>query len=81
MNEKIQERRAFDESEANCNTCTHLRRVAAPKCKAGFLTGFCDHPFRVAQRTPQILPHPDTMRFHPNDPMHMPCYVPRWSAP
>lgn len=57
--------RAFHENDANCNTCKHLQRVKHEKCKFGFLEGRC-------------IAHGMSMRFHPDDPMLMPCYEPRW---
>ncbi len=78
LTEKVKERRAFDESEGNCNTCKNLIRVTAPKCKFGFLKGVCaHHPSVLSDRNPNLWIDP-IMRFHPNDPMHMACYVPRW---
>jgi hypothetical protein len=64
-----EEARAFHETEANCNTCKHLKRVQHEKDRHGFLYGQCGHnPFG----------HMFVMKFHPDDPMHMRCYVPRW---
>ena len=54
----------FHESEANCNTCKNLVRLKHAKRKDGALLGKCQH---------------GAQRFHPDDPMHMPCYVSRWS--
>lgn len=51
---------AFNESEANCNTCAHLKRAAHPKNSAGFLYGSCSMQ--------------ENLMFHPDDPMHMQCW-------
>jgi hypothetical protein len=56
---------AFHESEANCNTCANLERVKHDKDSTGFLHGKC-------KTTGQMI------QFHPDDPMHMDCYVSRW---
>lgn len=57
--------RAYEESEANCNTCVHLvRKPHDPKKNAGFLVGEC-----------QVTKDP--LRFHPEDPLHKPCWVSR----
>ena len=50
---------AFHESEANCNTCRHLARTPHAKSSLGLLFGEC-------QQGPRM--------FHPDDPMHMPCW-------
>ena len=57
---------AFHEHEANCNTCKNLCRVKHEKDQSGFLHGIC-----------QINQNP--IEFHPDDPMHMSCYVSRWA--
>ena len=57
----------FHESEANCNTCKLLERTKHEKRKDGFLLGNCTNTEK-------------TLMFHPDDPMHMPCYVSRWTA-
>ena len=71
----------FHESEANCNTCANLERVTRPK-NAGFLYGRCksgkscnatDSPYTDRTRGEVIC-------FHPDDPMHMPCYESRWAV-
>lgn len=63
------EARSFHESEANCNTCKYLKREKHEKDKNGFLYGRCGrNPFG----------HMFVMKFHPEDPMHMRCYVSRW---
>lgn len=65
----------FHESERNCNTCVNLERVKHPKCSAGWLTGRCkniDHAKSV-----QLLEADDLIRYYPDDPMHMSCYVSR----
>ncbi len=58
-------RRCFDEDEANCNTCKFLQRTKHDKRVDGRLLGIC-----------QLSGQP--IKFHPDDPMHMDCYVPRW---
>jgi len=59
---------AFNASEANCNICKHLKRVAHEKDRAGFLYGHCGHnPFG----------NMFVMKFHPSDPMHMRCWESR----
>lgn len=64
----------FDAAEANCNTCRHLRRVKHAKSVAGFLLGACANPEHAA--TPYAALE-GLIRFHPDDPMLMPCYQPR----
>ena len=56
---------AFHESEANCNTCANLERVRHEKQASGFLMGVCKATGR-------------SIEFHPDDPMHLECYVSRW---
>lgn len=64
----------FDESEGNCNACKHLIRVKHEKNRAGFLHGKC----AIQSQKPQIYPMAgDVMMFHPDDPMHMPCWTSR----
>lgn len=70
-------KRAFDESEANCNTCRHLHRVVH-KRSAGVLYGRCLSPAQ------DMGAHPyrdrivyGVMPFHPDDYMGMPCYEAR----
>ena len=63
-------RKSFDASEANCNTCSHLSRVNHPKNPAGFLEGICTNP------NGEPTPYQTTdgrIKFHPDDPMHMDC--------
>ena len=55
----------FHESEGNCNTCKSLGRVASPKCRHGWLDGKCNNDG-------------EPIRFHPDQPLHMPCYESRW---
>lgn len=69
--------RAFHESEANCNTCVHLERVPHKKDKFGFLVGKCASPDGKPQANPYYKSGEETMNFHPDDPMHMPCHVQR----
>ena len=53
---------AFDESEANCNTCKHLQRLPHDK-RDGLMRGIClNHPYK-----PEV-------KFHPDDWMGMSCY-------
>jgi hypothetical protein len=59
-------RTAFNEAEANCNTCRHLRRVPHEKNKAGHLFGEC-----IRGMSDQV------MQFHPDDPMGMSCWESR----
>ena len=68
----------FHESEANCNTCSHLQRVTHEKRKDGMLLGRCTNAAKAA--TPYPAPQPGTILFHPDDPMQMPCYVSRWAV-
>lgn len=69
-------RQAFNESEANCNTCRHLQRVPHEKSRAGFLYGRCEcadlsaHPY-ASRIVNGVMP------FHPDDFMGMPCYEAR----
>jgi len=53
---------AFNEMEANCNTCAMLTRVPHPKSPDGFLLGKC---------------YKGERKFHPDDPMGMSCWVSR----
>jgi hypothetical protein len=55
-------RAAFDEMEANCNTCKHFKRIAQPKRKDGMFEGSC--------LTKNLV----RMTIHPEDPMHMECW-------
>jgi hypothetical protein len=71
------DRYLFDVSEANCNTCIHLLRIKHEKCATGFLQGKCksipiNHPYQH-----RFKDYDDNMIFHPNDPIHMECYVHR----
>jgi hypothetical protein len=74
---KIESDNDFHESEANCNTCRNLCRVPHNKIPGGFLTGKCINP--KSEMTPYKASNTDLIMFHPNDPMHMPCYIPRWT--
>jgi hypothetical protein len=72
---------AFHDSEANCNTCRHLVRVRHAKCRSGFLRGRCAHPSPQLDASPYFnRMEGDVMVFHPDDPMHMPCYESRFST-
>jgi hypothetical protein len=69
--------RWFHESEANCNTCMDLERVPHEKRKGdSFLYGKCKNPEQAKPPYPQ---RDGVMMFPPDDPMHMPCYQPRWT--
>lgn len=71
---------AFHESEANCNTCRHLQRVLQPKNKGGFLYGRCGNSHGKPDASPYADRSADgVIVFHPDDPMHMPCYASRWA--
>ena len=73
--------RTFAESEANCNTCVHLRRETRTKQRDGFLYGTCASPRAQPEASPYHKRQQGAvMVFHPDDPMHMPCYVSRWAA-
>ena len=70
----------FHESEANCNTCRFLDRVKRSKNAAGFLYGKCAGTAPRYEVSPYASRQEgDVMVFHPDDAMHMPCYVSRWS--
>jgi hypothetical protein len=72
--------RLFHESERNCNTCRYLSRVPHEKNKAGFLRGKCTNSERDLKEHPyRHLMNGDVMAFHPDDPMHMPCYESRYA--
>lgn len=58
-------RGAWDECEANCNTCRNLIRVNHKQAKDGILPGKC--------QTKGF----HEIRFHPSDPMHMDCWKSR----
>lgn len=69
----------FHESERNCNTCKYLERVPHEKSKAGFLYGRCTSEVSQQECSPYASRQEgDVMIFHPDDPMHMPCYESRW---
>ena len=65
----------FHESEQNCNTCKHLVRLKHPKDSNGFLHGTC---INTVCRNTLYQSTKEHMIFHPEDPMHMECYTPRW---
>lgn len=72
-----QNRKAFDHSERNCNTCIHLQRIKHEKSPYGFLQGKCsstpiNHPYES-----WFSNYDGNLVFHPNDPLHLECYVPR----
>lgn len=62
-----EEKRLFDESEANCNTCKHLERIPHKKqSPSTIMTGICIHtPYRIE------------VKFHPDDWMGMKCWEAR----
>lgn len=69
---------AFHESERNCNTCLFLSRVPHAK-SAGFLHGRCTNAMAQVEASPYFnRMNGDVMVFHPDDPMHMPCYESRF---
>lgn len=72
--------RTFADSEANCNTCKHLVRVPHEKSRDGFLRGQCLNRLRKWEAHPYVNSFAEygCMIFHPDDPMHMPCYESRW---
>jgi len=57
------ERRLFDLSEGNCNTCAKLCRIGHNPRKDGVLIGVCD-----------VV---GVLKFHPHDPLHKECYKER----
>jgi hypothetical protein len=59
---------AYEEAEANCNTCVDLKRGTAPVCQGGFLRGTC----RMSNAA---------VKFCPEDPMHMRCWKSRREDP
>lgn len=68
--------RTFCDSEQNCNTCRHLKRVPHKKNAHSLMAGIClsapvNHPYRVGKNN-EIL-------FHPDDWMGMQCYESRWA--
>lgn len=71
---------AFNENDANCNTCRHLIRVPSDKHRskvAGLLYGRCAGPMVAAAH-----PYADRMLdgvfpFAPSDWQGMPCWEPR----
>lgn len=70
---------AFHESEANCNTCRHLIRVKHQRRPDGFMHGKCGSGSGQPQSSPYSGRFEDAvMVFHPDDPMHMPCYETRF---
>lgn len=68
----------FHEADRNCNTCKHLQRIKHPKNIAGFLYGRCTSDSPMHECSPYKLERDGSMKFHPDDPMHMECYVSRW---
>lgn len=69
-------RKLFDENEANCNTCKHLKRVPGRKGLSGLLYGKCmatpddSHPY-LSRFDCGVMP------FAPDDWMGMPCWEAR----
>ena len=56
-------KRSFDAHEANCNTCQHLERTPHEKRRDGLMLGRCHLN--------------ESLKFHPDDYMGMPCYTQR----
>jgi len=56
-------KREFDSHDANCNTCQSLERVPHEKRKDGQMLGRCHLS--------------ESLKFHPDDYMGMPCYTQR----
>jgi hypothetical protein len=65
--EYIEHRSAFEELEANCNTCANLVRFKQKKCPSGFMEGRC-----------QLIN--TNVRFHPEDPQGCKCWQSRRTA-
>jgi hypothetical protein len=65
--EHLAGRDAYEEAEANCNTCLHLKRIPQQKDPMGFLFAKC----MLDGGEGRVL------RFHPEDPMHKTCWVTR----
>lgn len=68
----------FHQSEMNCNTCKNLERIKHGKDSSGFLYGKCtskDFSNKIYDGNTK-----EKMKFHPDDPMHMPCYVSRFDV-
>lgn len=77
--EKKESDTAFYESEQNCNTCIHLKRVKHSK-DHGFLQGECMNEHTQKNLIPYVADIETNVKFHPQDPMHMPCYVSRFTV-
>jgi hypothetical protein len=72
--------RLFADSEGNCNTCKHLRRIPHKKTKSDFVQGDCASPNPSWDKHPYVnrFSAYGHMIFHPDDWMGMPCYESRW---
>jgi hypothetical protein len=66
---------AYEEAEANCNTCKHLQRVHL--VPYGWQNGKRDDKGNAC---PKFATY-GRPSFHPEDPMWMPCWESRRSAP
>jgi len=71
-----EERDAFNESEANCNTCKFLERIQRPKEPSRMQYGRCTNPGARIDRHPyRDRIEEGVLTFHADDWMGMPCYV------
>jgi hypothetical protein len=66
-------RRAFDEMEANCNTCIHFKRLPHTKDRSGLVRGSCDKVGNSKGINIYRL-EKDEFWVPPEDPMHMRCW-------
>ena len=69
------DKKAFDSTERNCNTCKNFTRLPHQRCNQGFLRGNC----YVRPPTHFLFYRVTPMDFwiHPNDCMNMECWQPR----
>lgn len=77
-NSKPQEkyaRQAFDESEANCNTCADFVRQTHEKDSGGMVKGKCAKG--SVPKTNVYRQLVETYWVHPSDPMHVACWTGR----
>ena len=65
MNTK-EERACKNDMDMNCNACLNLQRIKHPKDPDGFLYGSC-----------KLHPYTNSIKFHPDDYMGMPCFINR----
>lgn len=77
VEERKLSRKLFDQYEANCNTCIHLQRIKHAKNSSGFLYGTCKSTPTSSQYYTIKIDDSGVIRFHPEDPMFLPCYSPR----